>query len=403
MGYSHRADERTFELLRDVATRVNAPVADRSHAIEDQTLQLAEALGRRYGFLPQLPTEENVATVTFTIGTTSRDYSTITSWEADLDNGALYSSGDDAVGECYNDSTFNESVTINGGATVGLNSHHLTVATGEKHDGTAGTGARIDRTGGAYTSIYRSGGGAISTTVSWLELTCNGTDTNRKNVLLSLVGFGVTPMHAKHLLCHNIHAWYGGIRDAIMVAGNGSSAIRNIVYDNENIATIQPGIRTTGTCTVANNTVVNNRGSHSSQSNGIDFIDNAGTTVKNNIACDTINNGSGSAQDFEHSSPASASVGNNLSSDTTAPGTGSLTSKTAANQFVSTVAGSEDYHLKTGSDAEDAGANLGSTPTGIDEDIDGAPVSGTWDMGADEFVAVGGAAAFPFQRYYGAD
>ena len=45
-------------------------------------------------------------TITKSIGTDSRDYSTIAAWEADLANSAIYSSGDEAVGECYNDSTF---------------------------------------------------------------------------------------------------------------------------------------------------------------------------------------------------------------------------------------------------------------------------------------------------------
>ncbi len=84
-----------------------------------------------------------MATVTKSIGTSSRDYSTITLWEADLDDTLIYSSGDDAVGECYNDSAFDETVEINGGLTVGLNTFTLTAATGEQHDGTEGTGVRI--------------------------------------------------------------------------------------------------------------------------------------------------------------------------------------------------------------------------------------------------------------------
>jgi len=59
-------------------------------------------------------------------GTFKRTYSTITSWESDLDNTAIYSSGDDAIGECYKDSNFNEAFTINGGGTVGLDSVKLT-------------------------------------------------------------------------------------------------------------------------------------------------------------------------------------------------------------------------------------------------------------------------------------
>ena len=38
-----------------------------------------------------------MATVTKSIGTSSRDYSTITAWEADLDNTGIYSAGDDAI------------------------------------------------------------------------------------------------------------------------------------------------------------------------------------------------------------------------------------------------------------------------------------------------------------------
>ena len=79
--------------------------------------------------------------------TFKRYYSTITLWEAGLDDTGLYSSGDDAVGECYDDSTFNEQGTINDGDTVGLDSVTLSVASGERHDGTAGSGARLVLTG----------------------------------------------------------------------------------------------------------------------------------------------------------------------------------------------------------------------------------------------------------------
>lgn len=56
--------------------------------------------------------------------------------------------------------------------------------------------------------------------------------------------------------------------------------------------------------------------------------------------------------------------------------------------FVSVTSGSQDYHLITGSALIDAGTDLSGTFT---TDIDGATRSGTWDIGADEFVgAVGG-------------
>ena len=44
-----------------------------------------------------------MATITKSIGTTARDYSTITLWEAAL-GGAAGGAGNDAIGECYDDS-----------------------------------------------------------------------------------------------------------------------------------------------------------------------------------------------------------------------------------------------------------------------------------------------------------
>ena len=74
-----------------------------------------------------------MATVTKSIGTSSRDYSTIALWEADLDESSIYSSGDTAVGECYNDTTFSisGSTDIDGGSTIGLDNRILTAAAGE--------------------------------------------------------------------------------------------------------------------------------------------------------------------------------------------------------------------------------------------------------------------------------
>jgi hypothetical protein len=101
--------------------------------------------------------------------------------------------------------------------------------------------------------------------------------------------------------------------------------------------------------------------------------------------------GSGTAADYVLGAATVRS--HNLSSDATADGTGSLTSKSASNQFVSTVGGSEDLHLKAGADAIDAGTDLGTTPTGVNFDIDNRDrdaLGDTWDIGADEYVAIAG-------------
>src|SRR5690606_4826408 len=89
-------------------------------------------------------------------------YRIVTAWEAELDNVAVDAGGDDAVGECYDDSAFSGAVAIDGGGTVGLNSVTLTAADGEKHDGTAGTGVR--NTSGNWET------GGIGNAIRWIEL-----------------------------------------------------------------------------------------------------------------------------------------------------------------------------------------------------------------------------------------
>ena len=104
------------------------------------SISLAGTIGKNYYGISRDP-----GIVTKTLGTNSRDYSTISLWEADLDNASVYMEGDEAVGECYNDSTFSP-FNINGGVTIGLKSITLKAAAGESHDGTAGTGVKVQTT-----------------------------------------------------------------------------------------------------------------------------------------------------------------------------------------------------------------------------------------------------------------
>lgn len=66
-----------------------------------------------------------------------------------------------------------------------------------------------------------------------------------------------------------------------------------------------------------------------------------------------------------------------------------INSLVAADAFVD--AANDDVHLKLGSDLIDAGYDYSAT-TGANYDIDNVARSGTWDIGADEYVAAGGAA-----------
>lgn len=101
-------------------------------------------------------------------------------------------------------------------------------------------------------------------------------------------------------------------------------------------------------------------------------------TLKNNISYNNVT-------DYNTTSWGATST-NNLSKDTTAPALNTYyVSKTLT--FTNTTAGSEDFHLvSTDTDAIDKGVDLSGTFT---TDIDGTTRSGTWDIGADEYVASG--------------
>jgi len=344
-----------------------------------------------------------MATVTKTIGTIGRDYSTITLWEADLDDSGIYSAADDAVGECYNDSAFNEKVTINGGGTIGLNGIHLTAAVGERHDGTAGTGVRNVPTINISPAAFDVFLVANNTTkLSWIEY--DGTSTpSWDSGAVRMVFSTTTPTQTvNNCILHDIHTAATTCRAIDLEDNVVRQIFDNIIYKidqdgTDNTAGRQPlaiiALSGTAATSVHNNTIwsVNdNWASGTRDCYGIIFPDTTNTLIQNNIIVDVTHAGSGAADCFvPTTAPTDATATHNLSSDTTATGTGSLTSKTAANQFVSTTGGSEDLHLKTGADAIDAGTDLGTTPSGVQFDIDNRDrdtEADTWDMGADEFV-----------------
>ena len=120
------------------------------------------------------------------------------------------------------------------------------------------------------------------------------------------------------------------------------------------------------------------------------------TIAKNNISVDTDTpNDPGFSSDIYFTDTANPAPYNLTSDDTgddsTSDNTGALINKVSSDQFVSIVSGSEDLHLKSGSDAIGAGVDLGTTPTGVEVDIDGRDRDAegdTWSIGADQFVEI---------------
>ena len=341
-----------------------------------------------------------MATISKTIGTIARDYSTMTLWEADLDDGTsaandatAYSSGDDAIGEVYNDTAFDEQVAIDGGSTVGLNSITLTVHADERHDGTAGTGARIVRTANNPLILPST---TVTLTVEWLELDSNGNQAGGSGIM----GHNVQRawLYSKIIA----HGATGGSNNNGLVqtsSGGLETWMNCFVYDvdspNTGSATRGISINTNRDATIYNCSIikiVQSTGAAPGRiAYGIRAGDRAGTTVQNN-AVGLISANQAGSEDYHSNiqSPSNATVDHNLSEDSTATGTGSLTGKDPANQFTSTADGTEDLHLIPGADAIDAGTDLGTTPTGVNIDIDNRDrdaEADTWDMGAHELVA----------------
>lgn len=365
---------------------------DLSPETQLRTLQIVEALARQLGLLPPLP-EPVMPTTTTSIGTTGRDYSTIASWEADLDNGGVYTSGDDALGECYDDAAFDETFTINGGGTVGLNGVTLSVASGERHDGTAGTGARIVRTGSGTAATLTPPSGMAAYDINWLEVDVNGQSAAQavlKNFSNSIIS------SLRRMILHDSVA----PTSSILGEGRDVRWLDCIAYGATastvgNVAGFGFASATGTTIAILNCTSHGHDNNSTGNAYCYMFPDSANKTVQNSVGTDAGGTTTGTIQDFQQASPSTATVDHNAASDTSASGTGSLDEVTTADQYVSTTGGSEDFHLKTGADCIDAGTDLGTTPSGVELDIDGRDrdASGdTWDIGADEFVAAGGAA-----------
>ena len=306
-------DQRTRSLSivqRIASALMPIPLSVLPTDTDGKTLGYVEAIARKLGILPAPPSD--MSTVTFSVGTSSRDYSTWTSAEADGDNGGLYSSGDDALWEGYGDSVFNEGFTVNCGATVGLNSITMRPAAGEGHDGTAGTGVRFVQTG--YNRIDISTD--IPTHFLGIEVDCasnNGIAINSDTV--HEVGRCI------------VHDDAGGGRDGISGSYRPCVIHNNVIYDMSGSG-INFGAGDANGQKINNNTVYNCTGT------GIVYADfNSIDSIRNNVCM-------GNGTDFSKSSPTNATASNNISSDATAPGSGSLINQTTADQFESITGGS---------------------------------------------------------------
>ena len=366
-----------------------------------------------------------MATVTKTIGTSSRDYSTIVAWEADLSSGDAYNDGDDAVGVMYADSTFTDAtVTINGGADIGessgevLNSATLTVHADSRHDGTKETGALLKPTAnsGHSNGIIRIES-VCDLTIEWLDISMDSLDSTNSNHAIRIASTsnegGVTTT-IRNMLIHDKGGNSGSDGPGAIVSAIAGEIDDSWYILNNIIYSLIEGSGDSSSCInmrsyegnlyIYNNTIylIKSDGG-SKDAVGMRFGNSAETdaNIKNNIVsgldgadknhaykCDdadaTLNTANNLSDDTADAADDAEDFGQNANDST------ALIGKTLAQiSFVSTVAGSEDLHIDADSVCVDAGADLG-TAGGVDIDINGRDRDSegdTWDIGAHELVA----------------
>jgi hypothetical protein len=331
-----------------------------------------------------------MADVTTTIGTSSRTYSTMVAWEADLDNGGTYSATDNAIGECYNDSTFTATVTFDGGGSIGLTSATLRPASGQGHTGLRSTGVRVIPS--SSVTVFTFSTTTVAYTLDQIEV--SSTDTNGPHTGVWTTGTNHT---CSRLLIYDFVSTNGAVVGTLV--NNGShfnNFIMNISCTHSGSSEVVGYRANTGgtpTVNILNNTIHNIISDNGSgASTGVEIT--GGTTnksVQNNIATTVGGTTSGAKECYNLAGGTTRT--NNISSDTTATGTDSIISVSASTLFISTVGGSENLHLLGASaDAYANGIDLNTTPTGVNIDIDGHDRESTgraWDIGADQLYHIG--------------
>ena len=299
-------------------------------------------------------------TITKTIKSSGGDYTTVAAWEA-AQQGDLVALDEIHVGEIYDVNT-TAALTIDGSTTDATRYMVLTVNSANRHAGkwdTAFQNFQVSSTGAAIANSDDY------TRISWVQV---------RNTSGSAIKSSNTGTYIEQVICTGSA---GSSNHGIDLA----STATNCVLTNIIVHGCHNGINSSaGTGAVISNcTTVANRRAGISSSNA------AALAVKNHY--------SGGNTTFNYAEGGSANISSwtfttSMSSNTESTESG-LTNSIAYStaNFTNVTAASEDLHLVTGSALIDVGTDLSGSFT---IDIDGVTRTGTWDVGADEYVTVGG-------------
>lgn len=315
-----------------------------------------------------------MATITNSIGTSGRDYSTIAAWAAALP-GNLVTDGNSYVGECYNDSTFTEgALALSGHTTDATHTITLKCASGQSFSDNANrlTNALRYNTangvswGGAasYGTLFNVGDDYVTVNGIQFKETSNNAApsfrfTGAHNGITQCI-FQSTPRGNSQvvrcdagpilnnclIVCTQAPSWGGEAVLLIFVATMTESTV---------VCPSDIGPNKTGVASVY------------------------GSSIAINCAVFGFSTAFGSGF--------SGSSGFNCTDSASAPGSSNQTSKTYANQFQNTADATADFRLKTGADCIDNGTtDTTYNPGAIDIVGTSRPQGTAWDIGCWELV-----------------
>src|SRR3990167_4422699 len=288
-------------------------------------------------------TNENISTYG-----TGKDYTVLATWEAatDID---LVTATQSEVLECYDtDASFNDYVTLDGATTNASYFRIIRPASGQGHDGTPNNGVTFISTTDADCFVIFESNSQIQDIIASLNINSatNRTIFKAQGTLTGLIGC---------IAFNGVNAGTGVIEGIqLNIASPDKGFAVNCLSHNNDARGFWAG--GTGTKYLYNCTAVGNAG------NG--FARTAGTSIAKNCLS------SGHTNDWD--------------------GTWTQTTCSAEDAAPTYVnAAGDDFHLAAGDITWiDAGTDLSADADyAFNDDIDKTTISGTWDIGFDEYVA----------------